>query len=334
MRAYLLAERFAGLPSAIWDFLDEHNVALWRVREELPPALITAMYERFGKELEDCPPWRRDQISFWDYYIGKDEEAPVALAHFVADAADFKSEVENLPFAELKQKYDAAKEAEAEREVARLKVEELSRPFHQIAANADFAFWGRLDGFTIEEATALTFARDPSAVNLESLTSAIHEGLPFAREFKRRHLQIQRAVETGALSSPIARGHLARWALQNIPQADEAFREWATSEKQPMEDSVEEKHGGPSRTTLYKLILGMAMDKYEFDPNYAPDVGSRSFQAIVDGLAAATIGISIDADTVRKAIVAANELVHEKDLRKATVRRILKPNSVPNSPNR
>ena len=52
-----------------------------------------------------------------------------------------------------------------------------------------------------------------------------------------------------------------------------------------------------SNAPLLRLILGVALAKYNFDPNYSPELKSPVFRAISNDLAA--FGLTLDVKTIR-----------------------------------
>jgi hypothetical protein len=82
---------------------------------------------------------------------------------------------------------------------------------------------------------------------------------------------------------------IARWLDENRIQSKYAFKKSGTKSKQ-----LDEKINGKVITSLYKLVIGMAIDGYKYNPT---DKKSSVTKEISDGLA--IHGIEIDADTVR-----------------------------------
>ena len=125
-------------------------------------------------------------------------------------------------------------------------------------ADADLQVWRTLPAWSIEEATALSFQKDPAIVNLDSLASYTDTVSLFARAYRFRSKMISRAVQVGELYEPLRPDKFINWCKLN---SIDAFSSVAT---QIVGQSVKENTSEyTSRTsTLYKMIIGMAICRY------------------------------------------------------------------------
>lgn len=192
-----------------------------------------------------------------------------------------------------------------------ISIEEQRRDFAQHNP-VNKNFWEKMSDLTILQATLYTFDIDPGAIQeyLNAYAEPVStDELP--DEFLNRLSIIKSAVRVGA--------------IDRIPSAPSgevdddtrivaaSFLKWHktnggiyTNEKKPGDLSTKE------RETLLKIIIGMAIDGYSYDPTItrSPFTGSGT-----DSLHAqlATHGISIDPDTIRKYINEAKDLLPPKN---------------------
>jgi hypothetical protein len=188
----------------------------------------------------------------------------------------------------------------------------------------DLAYWTKAAYWTIEEGVALSFGMEPRIVNWAAVKDM--PGHPFVQAYRRRVSLAFRAMKMGRLEERSDPLEFVCWAHETglefdaeVEQAlrhrvpsgadDHAGAEGATGvgggRQRPSSnsDTAAEEEGEdelPLRAyrTLLRMILGMAMDKYRFDPK-----GSR--QHATAGIARALErledrGVRVGDDTVRK----------------------------------
>lgn len=241
-----------------------------------------------------------------------DHSAQVAaVGEWAAQAEDFGDKLLDLDPSELSKRYHIALAAyDAEMAIADAEMDIISF-FNEPAAAADFAFWGTMSVWTAEEAAALTFDKNPEMVNLAALhtyrIAASHS--PFVREFSRRVQVIERAIMSGALDEKIDPRKFAKWAYANALSLGTAFVAWTSSVQgstpSEREDSEGKWNDPRTKATIYKLLVGMAVSKYDLDPSYSPTQGSKAFAAISRDLS--QWGIDISDKTIRGHVQAAFE---------------------------
>jgi hypothetical protein len=123
-----------------------------------------------------------------------------------------------LPANDLASLVAAARETERVRLEQRDALKEAARPFHSKGALADFPYWSRMAHWTLDEAVALSFGRDPSQVKLKLVqpytVAQFAEGFvsPFAVEYVRRHELARRAVQWKQLFDPVLPAIFLAWA--------------------------------------------------------------------------------------------------------------------------
>jgi hypothetical protein len=250
----------------------------------------------------------------------------------------------------LQQELERAARIERERR------EEAARFFNQPEAMANARSWGEAAYWSLGEAVALAFRRNPNVVMLSNVQP--YAGVsPFAAKFVDLHAHVSRAAEAGTLSLvfsllpsyAVAPVHFIDWmdnrgeafdphvraaverisgpswqtVAQNLAarmdditaarQADIAFLEdenlTLSNEVARLKaeitalQSAEKPLDPRERSTLYKLVLGLAMKHYEHDPHSGRKTNSAP--RIRDDLA--LLGLSVSDDTIRKILVAAGE---------------------------
>src|SRR6185369_16229378 len=163
--------------------------------------------------------------------------------------------------------------------------------------------WLKRHSWTLEEATALSLGKDPSEVDARSLASQIlsPKESPFFRSYLRRYGLLQSAVAVGDATDPLRPEWYMKWAsakgLSCPPQL--------TFVEANVDDGLTAPIGKHRTTdsTFYKLILGMAICHYEFDPKYDRTTETKAFSRIVNDLKRA--GIETNVQTVQNALVTA-----------------------------
>lgn len=237
--------------------------------------------------------------------------------------------------------------------------------FHLREYDANVSLWGRKSYWTVDEATALLFAKAPEEVQLRWVED--YEGqYDFADEYLRVHELIEEAVNASVLPNPIPPRLLLSWADHHSVLIPDAVRSaiiareaeisellaerdkliesqqklrreleearyaadclrGAQAEPQNTEPEAARDLSERERQSLYKLIIGMAIRGYGHNPFDASKATKKSKEIASD---VALLGMSIDEDTVRKYLTEAKELVSSEE-----AQRLAQPNSVKAKPN-
>jgi hypothetical protein len=112
---------------------------------------------------------------------------------------------------ELKTVLLEEKKKEAEETAERLRLEEGARFFNRSGARTDFIHWSRAAYWTLDEAIALSFGRDPRVVNWKSIEG--HLGVsPFVESYRDLKDLADRAKHMGQLYDPVVPGIYLAWA--------------------------------------------------------------------------------------------------------------------------
>lgn len=218
---------------------------------------------------------------------------------------------------------------------------EARPPFNQPYAFADFDHWTRQALWGLDDTCALFLGRDPDLVKF-SFVRSIAPSSRFAREYCSLRQTLERAQIAKILRFPSQPKLLLDWALTveyPVPEdlisllerrrtgedwwrnaLDESKRQIATLEAtisdraneldslrealSVLKDLKKQEVGSRERTTLYTMIIAMAIDGYGYDPRAERSPTSRE---IVD--AVAKLDLSISDETVRSKLKDAAELV-------------------------
>jgi hypothetical protein len=130
---------------------------------------------------------------------------------------------------------------------------------------ADFEHWHRVARWTIEEATALSFGIEPRWVAWAKVKEWVY---PCGEDYKKRLTLGLRAYQAGDLQEPTEAIAYIAWAKAvAIPfptELEQMTREAAAAK--PVSAPKQGEAINPRRLeSLYKLILGMAVAKYQYD---------------------------------------------------------------------
>lgn len=248
---------------------------------------------------------------------------------------------------------------QAERELA-----EKKRFFNKNNAQADFVHWAKATYWTLEEAVALVFGKNPECVNKKTMTAKYLDDFgffqsPFVKEYNKVVDLAERAKNWKQLYDPTYPSLFLVWAKKNsIPvpslldeqvtlrngnlldwknlydellakhnsfaeKANEAIsqRDGYIAKLEACSKSLEEKVSSletkstqtealckpinaKERDTFLKMIIGMAMGGYAYDPSAAK---SHATNEIYGDLLLR--GIRLDQDTIRNKLKEATLLV-------------------------
>jgi hypothetical protein len=205
----------------------------------------------------------------------------------------YTAQLESLSAPEL----DARVIEEARKEA--IEIEEAGQRADQIAffnepgAVANFQVWCKLASWSIDEATALFLKKSPEVVSWRSLQH--FESSPFVMRYTRLRTQMFRANQDGKFKDRDRPELFIKWGIEvgiDVPE------ELAITPPIPAEVIPTKV-----RDSMLRLILGMAMKKYKFDPNKKMNSATKE---IADDLA--EYGLGLDEDTVRKYLKEARDL--------------------------
>ena len=167
--------------------------------------------------------------------------------------------------------------------------------------NANLAIWPQLPAWTLHEATSLSYGFDPDFVAENFLPRS---GTFFVREFRERMMLAERAVEAKKLKSPCSPSSYIKWAatvgIHINPDVSKAVQSAGTG--LPVEDDNRPIHASLKRSLL-KIILGVAVSKYQYRPSY-----NSAATLILNDLE--NLGLKLDVGTIRTQLGNAADLFY------------------------
>lgn len=253
----------------------------------------------------------------------------------------YRAELESKSSAEIMILYSAEKAKEQEEEKFRKELEEKRRFYNQPDATADFDYWSKAPYWSLDEALALSFSKDPSIVSWRKLENMTQISA-FAKQYEKTRNLAQRAELMKHLTDPVLPGMFIDWARKldvifpdELEQLVLARSKYATDwksryeeleghfnkQKQLLQDvtahlqqATEMLKKRPSATekplktrerdTFYKLVIGMAVAGYKYDPKAKRQDAISDIAGDLERL-----GISLSDDTIRKWLSDAAQLL-------------------------
>jgi hypothetical protein len=176
---------------------------------------------------------------------------------------------------------------------------------------ADVEYWSKTPCWSADEATALSFGREPRIVNSMRLRGTGH---PFAKVFRERKGLILRAIAMGQLQKLIPPREFIVWTrarglpfsaeLEEIERRLGSATKVTTKAEETVGLSLElEEIEGMSASaaakkvaSLRKMLLGIAVKMYSWNPQ---DPKRSKVASEMQG-DIASVGLPLDTDTVRK----------------------------------
>lgn len=260
---------------------------------------------------EDFPP-----ISRW---LTRQRTGPATLDAFFDDneqqKATYKAELWNMSTETLTRLLAEGNATEDAERKARAKLQDETKFFSEPGAQADFAHWSKMVRWTLDEATALSLGKAPKMVSWESIKPYLQQSL-FADEYSKRRELLLRASEHEALENPVLPAELIGWAQRidiTLPQelidavraTGSRIEDWQklTAERDALREQMKQLEENAAkerplstreRETLLKIILGMAMEQYSYNPDRSRNEAPTQIADDLD-----SHGIQVTNDTVR-----------------------------------
>ncbi|MER9141838.1 hypothetical protein NKH92_04015 [Mesorhizobium sp. M0871] len=233
---------------------------------------------------------------------------------FIDDACGYEAELNELTDHQVlelanrkRSEIDAVRRAKIDaREQSTDRWAIFSRP----TANADFAHWLSIPSWSFEEAIALSFGKDPRAVS--SATIASPRPSAFRRIYQIRMEQMRRATILGDLTEPVRPTNFVAWAkdqkielpaelhASHFSESDRLRNEVLRLEKRVGELEKEYKAlliidafemlDRMSKESLFKIILGIAINKFDYLKNKRPGTAGKISNLINRGPAHFDLG--------------------------------------------
>lgn len=197
-----------------------------------------------------------------------------AFEELLADVLALYNELKLLPPEQLEARFEAEMDA--------------SRPFSLPESTADFERWLAMPSWTPDEATALSFGRNPKYVQLRTLTD--YPASPFAKSYRERLDRLERLSQlTGNVILPKKFAELARDENIDLPLE--------------LAQGVAQLSGHThdvARRKLEDILLGMALKHYDLSLNWdGQDEKTTAIAKMVRDLADLNYGLSATDKTLR-----------------------------------
>jgi len=185
---------------------------------------------------------------------------------------------------------------------------ERAQPYNQPLSDDEALYWAKMQSWTVAEAVALSLDRDPRRVKSSEVLKQPGKNVFFAAYGERHELVFRRgfARQTGP------RRYIDWFASMDIDSPN-ALRDAVDRYHPPKK--VKEATGSPTadsaqrdtlgeteRQTFLKILLGIALEQYRFDPKAKQN---KAASQISSDLAAH--GLSVSDDTVREKLKQAVE---------------------------
>lgn len=165
--------------------------------------------------------------------------------------------------------------------------------------NANLAIWSVLPSWSIHEATCLSYGFDPDFVKDNFLP---RNGTFFVREFRERMMLAERAAETKKLKFPCPPASYIAWAATVGIYIKSDVVDAVTSNLNTAGSNEEEKSVNPQlKRSLMKMVLGMAVSKYQYKTGNNPSAKLIQGDLI-------KLGLKLHIDTIRDLLGEAADL--------------------------
>ena len=128
-------------------------------------------------------------------------------------ATAYREELRCKSEKKIKKLYDAESKKHQKEVQLKLEKEERSYFFNLPSANADFKLWGKAACWTLEEAIALCFGKNPSTVSWEKIKS--FTGSSFVKKYSELRFLALRAKAANLLYDSLIPGFFITWAKLN-----------------------------------------------------------------------------------------------------------------------
>lgn len=132
----------------------------------------------------------------------------------------YEKELRAKPSEELNKLFVAEQEKYRLERKAKEDEEERNRFFNQPSAEADFEHWSKATYWTLEEAVALSFGKDPKLVNWNKLGKLnLYSPSPFIEKYRKVRDLVLRAKNWNQLYDPVLPSLYLAWAKRNDIEA-------------------------------------------------------------------------------------------------------------------
>jgi hypothetical protein len=188
--------------------------------------------------------------------------------------------------------------------------------FDQPDAQADFEYWSKAEYWTLDEAVAISFGRNPKVVTREALKNYLGKA-QFADNYFSRCDLLDRAIQSDRLPKEIPPADFLEWAHQRSIPIQRELTDYLSAIEATSSQSSAKPLSDTGRDSLLKLVLGMSIDSYGYKVGETrnPATGENR-----DSIAAALerLDLKLTPDTIRKYLKEAEQRFGDplKNLRK------------------
>lgn len=198
----------------------------------------------------------------------------------LAEIDAFKQSLRLMPVSELEQLFLSVYQQDIKNEATA----EAGRIYNQKQAAADFVHWSKAAHWTIDEALALSFGKEPELVNWKKIEPYKNKS-PFVKAYAKRRELATRAIHAKKLSDPVMPVVFISWAkelrielpsellveLENVGNTAIDWQiEWIELKARYDELQTQANHSSLGNTqkteNLLKAFASIAIDAYGYDP--------------------------------------------------------------------
>jgi hypothetical protein len=151
---------------------------------------------------------------FGRVYGYSDTRESAAEARRDKEVSDYKEALRALAAEDFAALLNSEQVKEASEIQAKAEAEEQARFYNQPHANADVWFWSKAAYWTLEEAIALSFGKNPQYVSWDTL-SRLKVNSPFIERYRRLRDLATRAIYIQKLYDPALPGFYLQWIKAN-----------------------------------------------------------------------------------------------------------------------
>jgi len=287
--------------------------------------IVTESWKRFSRWLRPLIPLEKGSDGDPLASSFKTLLTPDDIAHLlkqINDARDYDDNLNDLEDDDIIARSDELlKQKKQRRNQERLNrgaKSDLYAFFNTPDAQADLSTWMLLPMWSAEEAAALSFGKEPTVVNSNSIREfkRIH-GSPFQDSFFKRLSLVERAVAAKGLADPIRPKAFIKWLQQRRIASPLIGPDQTVQQPDPDLSAA----CTARLNKCYQIILGLAIRHYAFDPKFEAteaqaESRTKKAQAEARGKIAkdlADVSAGVDPKTLRKILEAASIWARGKD---------------------
>ncbi len=126
----------------------------------------------------------------------------------IRKAEQFRKKLQSMPSAEVSKRYAL----EMEKFNYEQELEEREQFYNQTAATDDLVYWSKKPTWSLDEAVALSFDRDPREVCWDDIEEYWFKS-PFVKHYEHRRKIVLWAEKNNQLTDPIDPNHFIRWCF-------------------------------------------------------------------------------------------------------------------------